>query len=191
VFAADGFVATFVEQDTRIITVVDNRVSHQLHPLFPLTSFTVFFCISGRHCLYQTYTVAGFYILFPRSSVHPANQIRVSFHHQVIRKIAQPGRYGQTYCRPFVAGALCIPFHLDNTVVQPYLSFREAGLAEAGAGTDFVEYLIIIIFQSGFYRIQVTISPTPEVKIMKDGRCFYRLSLSGFQSHFITLESFH
>ena len=81
---ADRFVSTFIEQDTGIVAIINDSVTHQLHPLFPLASFTVFFRITGRHCLYQTYTVARFYILFPRSDVHPANQVGITLHHQVV-----------------------------------------------------------------------------------------------------------
>ena len=154
-FTADSFVATFVEQDTRVVAVINDCIAHQFHPLLPLASLTVFFRISGRHCLYQTYTVARFYILFPWSDVHPTNQVCISFYHQTIREVAQPGWYGQTHCRPFIAGTLCISLHLDNTVVQFYFSFNKACFTESGAGADFIEYLIVVIFQGSFYRIQV------------------------------------
>ena len=112
VLAADGFVTRFVEQDTRIVTIVDDGIAHQFGALFPLASFPVFLRVAGGHGLDKAYTVARFHILLPGSDVHPAYQIGITLYHQAIAVIAQPGGNGDTQSGPLVAGALCESFHL-------------------------------------------------------------------------------
>ena len=58
VFTADGLVAAFVEDDTRIVAVVDDGVAHHLLALFPAAAVDIFFGITGREHLHETYSVA-------------------------------------------------------------------------------------------------------------------------------------
>ena len=73
VLQSDGFVATFIKQDTGIITVVNDSIAHQFCPLFPLTTSAIFFRITGGHRLNESDTVARFHVLLPGSDVHPAD----------------------------------------------------------------------------------------------------------------------
>ena len=187
VFLADGFIATFIENDTRIVTVIDNGIAHQFGTLFPLASLAVLFRITGRHGLDQTYTVARFDVLFPWTDVHPTNQIGIAFHHHTVAIVAQPGRYTHAHSRPLVAGALGKPFHLEHTVVQPDFTIRKTGLAETGTGSHFV-HLLAIHPQTGLHGIQIAIAPAPEMKAFHFGLSFQGSAFTGFQESFLALE---
>ena len=187
VFLADGFIATFIENDTRIVTVIDNGIAHQFGTLFPLASLAVLFRITGRHGLNQTYTVARFDVLFPWTDVHPTNQIGIAFYHHTVAIVAQPGRYTHAHSRPLVAGALGKPLHLEHTVVQPDFTIRKTGLAETGTGRHFV-HLLAIHPQTGLHGIQIAIAPAPEMEVFHFGFSFQCSGFTGFQNGFFALE---
>ena len=84
VFLADVLVATFVKDNTGVIAVVDDGVTHEFNPLFPLAPRRVLFRVTGWHGLNQPNPVARLHILFPRRDMHPTHQVSVAFHHQVV-----------------------------------------------------------------------------------------------------------
>ena len=139
VFAADALVATFVEDDGRIIPVIDNGVAHQLGTLMPTCSLHILLGITSRHGLDETDTVARLDVLLPRRHVHPTYKIAARLHHQGIAIVAEPGRHRDAHTRPLVAGALGIAVHHEYTVVEPYLALTEACLAEARPCNDRVD----------------------------------------------------
>ena len=143
VFPTDRLISTFVKQDTRIVTIINDGITHQFSPLSPLASFTVFFCITGLHCLDQPYAVTRFNVLFPWSDMHPANQVGIIFHHQSIAIVTQPCRNAHSYSRPFIAGTLGKPLHLDYAIIQPYHTFPKASFAETCPGSYFI-YLFTV-----------------------------------------------
>ena len=135
----DTEVATLVKDDTRIIPIVNNCISHQLGALLPAGTVDIFLCITGRHRLEQAHTVARLNVLFPGTDVHPAYHIAARLHHQRIRVVAQPGWNTDTHAGPFVRSALGITMHHQTTVVQIEFAVAERCLTEAGAGDDAVE----------------------------------------------------
>ena len=165
VLTTDRLIATFIKQDTRIIAVINDSVTHQFCTLFPLTSFTIFLGITGLHSLNQSYTVTRLDILFPRSDMHPAHKVRIALYHQMIAIIAQPGRHAHPDSRPFIARPLCKALHLNNAIIQPDHSFTETRFTESGTGSDLV-YFPAIYPQTCLYRIQIAISPTPEMQVV-------------------------
>src|SRR5258708_29348099 len=95
VLFADAFVAGLVEENAGIVAIADTRTSHEIEPLLPPAARHVALGITRGHPLAQTDAVAGFDILFPRSDMHPADQVGVIFHHKLVAEVAQPGRDGQ------------------------------------------------------------------------------------------------
>ena len=85
---ADALVAALVEEDGRVVAVVDNGISHQFAALLPLSSLAVLLGITRRHCLDKAHAVARFNILLPGSDVHPSHQIASRTHHQVVGVVA-------------------------------------------------------------------------------------------------------
>lgn len=137
---ADGLVSTFVEDDTRIVAVVDNGVAHHLFALLPAAAFDIFFGITGREHLHESHSVARLDILFPRGDVHPSHEVGIAFDHEPVGVVAQPRRNRHTHTGPFVAGALGIALELDYPVVEPYLAVSETGLAESGRRHHLIDY---------------------------------------------------
>ena len=168
VFATDGLITTFVEDDTRIVAVVDDDIAHQFGALFPLAALAVFLCIAGRQHLHGTHAVAALDVLLPGGDVHPAEEVGIALYGQSVAVIAHPGRHAQADTRPLVASALGIAFELQHAVVDPHLAFAEACLAETCAGHHFVHH-VAIYNEACFYLIQITVSPTPEVQVAEWG----------------------
>ena len=162
VFTADALVTTFIEDDTGIVAVIYDGIAHQLLALLPLDALTILFCITCRHGLEQSDSVARLDILFPRGHMHPTDQITIGLHHQVVAVVAQPGWHTQSYGRPLIRGALGIAFQLEYAFVEPELPLSEAGLTEACSRGDFICSLTIHQ-QSRFDGIKITISPRPEM----------------------------
>ena len=75
VFAAHTLITAFVEDDARVVAVVDDGFLHQFQALFPSAVEDILLCITCWHRLNQSHTVAALDILFPRADVHPANQV--------------------------------------------------------------------------------------------------------------------
>ena len=136
VLAADALVATLVEEYRGVVAVIDDGIAHQFRALCPSRSFHILLCITGRHCLNQSYTVTRLNVLLPRCDMHPAHHIATRFHHQPVRIVAQPGRHGEAHARPFVRRALGIAVYHQTAVVQPYLTILEQSLAETGTCHD-------------------------------------------------------
>ena len=80
-FATDAFVATFIEQNRGVVTVVNDSVAHQSRALLPAGTLHILLGITGRHGLWQSYTVAAFDVLLPWCDVHPAHHVRAALHH--------------------------------------------------------------------------------------------------------------
>ena len=190
-FTADRLITTFVKQDTRVITVIDNGIAHQFRTLFPLAALTVFLRIAGRHGLNKADTVARLHILFPGSDVHPADKVRIAFHHEAIGVVTQPCGDGKPHCRPFIAGTLGIALHLDDAVVQPYLSPAELCLAETGTGHNLVKNITAVVQQSRIHGVQIAVSPAPEVQFAHIGSGFHGSRLTGFQHCLAAMEGLH
>ena len=187
VLTTDGLVAAFIENDARIVTIVNNGIAHQLDTLFPLAALAVFLRIAGRHGLHQAHAVARLDVLLPGRDVHPAHQIGVAFHHQAVTIVAQPSRNAHAHARPFVAGALGKTFHLNDAIIQPDHSFTEAGLAETCPCTDFVHFLAIHP-EAGLHHVQIAVAPAPEVETVYLGRRLQDGLLAGLHDDGSTLE---
>ena len=138
---ADALVAALVEEDGRVVAVVDDGISHQFAALLPLSALAVLLGITRRHCLDKAHSVARFNILLPGGDVHPAHQIASRTHHQVVGVVTQPGRHTHANARPFVRSALGIAVHHQHAVVEPDLTFGETCLAEACACLHRIEGL--------------------------------------------------
>ena len=147
VFAAHTLITAFVEDDARVVAVVDDGFLHQFQALFPSSAFHVSFGITGWHCLNQAHSVAALDVLLPRAYVHPANQVAARFHHQLVAVVAQPGRNAHAHARPLVGGALRIAVHHDGTIVEIELAFAKLGLAETGLGDDIVYLAAVVCLQ--------------------------------------------
>ena len=163
VLFADRFVSAFVENNARIIPVINNGIAHQFGALSPSAIVYISFSITGRHCLHQTYAVARFYILFPGCYVHPADKISVAFHHHIVGIIAHPGRNRHTDSGPFVTCSLSVTFHLDYAVVEPHFSFAKFCFPESGHCRDFIHYFSIDQ-QFCPHIVQITVAPAPEIQ---------------------------
>ena len=183
----NGLVAAFVEDDARIVAIVDDGVAHQLDTLFPLATLTIFFRIASRHGLHQAHAIARLDVLLPRRDVHPAYQIGVAFHHHTVAIVAQPSRNAHAHTRPFVTGALGKTFHLDDAVVQPDHAIAEAGLAETGPRADFV-HLLAIHPEAGLHHVQIAVTPAPEMETVYLGRSLQDGLLAGFHDNGSALE---
>ena len=70
---ADRFVAAFVENYAGIVSVIDDRVAHQLNTLFPAPPRNVLLRIACGHRFHQADAVARLHILLPGCHVHPAD----------------------------------------------------------------------------------------------------------------------
>ena len=175
VLAADALVATLVEQNAGIVTVVDDGIAHQVLALLPPRSFNVLLGITGRHGLNQSDTVARLDVLLPGRDVHPSDQVAVRLHHQSVGVVAEPGRNGKSHTRPLVRSALRIAVHHQHAVVQPYLSLGESCLAETGARDHLVVLRVkvhrtgigTVLGQIGLDGIEITIAPRPEVQSLE------------------------
>ena len=195
VFTADGLVAAFVEDDTRIVAVVDDGVAHHLLALFPAAAVDIFFGISGREHLHESHSVARLDILFPGGDVHPSHEVGVALDHEPVGVVAQPRRNRHAHTRPFVAGALGIALELDYPVVEPYLAVTETGLAESGRRHHFIDHFPVDQ-QSGGDPVEVTVSPAPQVYVVERGRGregdgllgFYGLRLAGERTYLFPLD---
>ena len=165
VFARNGLVAAFVEEDAGIVAVVDDGIAHQLRALFPLTSLAVFLGVARGHGLNQPHAVARFDVLFPRRHVHPAHEVGVALDHQPVAVIAQPCRNTHADGGPFVRGTLGEAFELQHAVVEPDLAFGEAGFAESGAGFHGIDYISRTgVDQLRYDVVEITVAPTPKVQ---------------------------
>ena len=191
VFTTDALVATLIEDDRRIIAIIDDGITHQVGTLLPARALHIFLCITGRHSLQQSYPVARLYILLPWSDVHPAYQIASRLYHQVVGVVAKPRRNGESHSRPLVAGALGIAMHHQTAIVKPYLSFAKTGLAETRTdnyfvitGTQVQRFVVCpILCQIAFDSIEITIAPRPEMQsaqLLQDADSTYltRLQMS-------------
>ena len=138
-FTADALVAALVEEYGGIVAVIDDGIAHQLCALRPARPLHVLLGIAGGHGLDESHTVARLDILLPRSDVHPTHKVGSRLHHQTVGVVAEPGRDAHPYPRPLVRGALGIAVYHQHAVVEPYLAFAEAGLAETRAGDDLVK----------------------------------------------------
>ena len=191
VLTADALVATLVEQDAGIVTVVDDGIAHQVLALLPPRSFNVLLGITGGHGLNQSDTVARLDVLLPGCDVHPSDQIAVRLHHQSVGIVAEPGRNGKSHARPLVRSALRIAMHHQHAVVQPYLSLGESCLAETGAGNDLIVLCVkvhrtgigTVLGQIGLDGVEITIAPRPEVHSLEFSMHGDVSGFAGLQRH--------
>ena len=190
VFAADALVATFVEDNGRIIPIIDDGVAHQFRTLVPTGTFHVLLSITGRHGLDQAHTVARLDVLLPRRHVHPAHEVSTRFHHQGIAVVAKPGRDRDAYARPLVACALGIAVHHKYTVVEPYLALTEARLTEASPCGDYVDGGTVD-HEGRLHGIQVAVAPRPEVQTTDRLLGFEYARLTRLHDNGFTLELGH
>ena len=151
--AADTLVATLIEEDTWIVAIVDDSITHQQRTLFPSSAFYIFLCIASRHSLDKTHTVATLYILLPRCNVHPSNQVTSRLHLQIVAIVAQPCRHTHTHVWPLIACALSISVHHYNTVVEPHLAFCKLCLTETSASNDLIYLLTGIIYEECLHGV--------------------------------------
>ena len=75
---ADLVVSAFVEDDRRVVAIVDDGIAHQHHAVIPTAVIYIFLRIAGRHRHHQTQAVERTNVLFARSDVHPAYEIAVA-----------------------------------------------------------------------------------------------------------------
>ena len=172
VLAADAFVAAFVEEYRGVVAVVNDGIAHQFAALLPLSSLAVLLGIARRHGLDEAHAVARFDILLPGGDVHPAHQVAARTHHQVVRVVAQPGRYAHAHAGPFVRSALGIAVHHQHAVVEPDLAFGKTCLAEARACLHRVEGLAACD-EAGPDVVEVSVAPRPEVHAAESARSTY------------------
>ena len=139
----DAEVATLVENDGGVVTVIDNGIAHELGTLLPARSFHVLLGIACRHGLDESHAVARLNVLLPGANVHPAHQVATTFHNEVVRVIAQPGRDADAYAGPFVGSALSIAMHHHAAVVQVELAVFEFCFTEACTSGNLVELVFL------------------------------------------------
>ena len=169
VLAAYALVAALIEENRRIVAVVDDGIAHQGRALLPAGTLHILLGITGGHGLWQSNAVTTLDVLFPWSHVHPAYHIAAAFHHQAIAIVAQPGRHADAYTRPLIGGPLGIAMHHHHAVIQPYLALAKACLAETGPSED-----PIVLCGSSFerfaqirlHRVEIPIPPRPEVQAL-------------------------
>ena len=138
VLTADALVAALIEENRGIVAVVDDCISHQFCTLIPTRTGDIFLCITGRHGLNQSHTVARLDILFPWGDMHPAYEVAIRLHHQVIAVVAEPGRNRYAHSRPLIRGTLSVSMHHQYPVVEPYFTLTELGLSETGTCDDII-----------------------------------------------------
>ena len=73
VLTADALVAAFVEDDARVVAVVDDGIAHQAGALRPAGALHVLLSVASGHGLEQAYAVAALNVLLPRRYVHPTH----------------------------------------------------------------------------------------------------------------------
>ena len=155
----DAEVATFIENDGRVVAVVDDGVAHQCGALLPARAIDILLGIAGRHGLEQAHTVARLDVLLPRADVHPADEIASRLHHQTVAVVAHPCRDGESHAWPLVGGALGIAMHHQHAVVEVEHAILELRLAESRACDHHVVGGIQFVTQIGFDGIEIAIAP--------------------------------
>ena len=189
--AAHAPVSAFIEDDARVVAVVNDGFLHQFQALFPSAVEDILLCITCWHRLNQSHTVAALDILFPRADVHPANQVTARFYHQFVTVVAQPGRNAHTHARPLVGGALRIAVHHDGTVVEIELAFTELGLAETGLGHHIINLASVIRLQEGLHGVEISISPAPEVGVVQESAHLHCLGFAWLQGISFAIKMAH
>ena len=154
VLTADALVTTFVEEDTGVVAIIDDGIAHHFGALSPAWSFHVFLSITCWHGLWQTNAVARLDVLLPWCHVHPSHHVTTRLHDEPIAEVAEPCRYRQPDTRPLVRRTLSVAMNHHHTVVKPYLTFTEAGLAESRSCGHLVS-----IIQRALHGIKVAIAP--------------------------------
>ena len=191
VLAAHALVTALVEDDARVVAVVDDGFLHQFQALFPSAVEDIFLCITCWHRLNQSHTVAALDVLFPRADVHPANQVTARFYHQFVAVVAQPGRNAHAHARPLVGGALRIAVHHDGTVVEIELAFTKLGFAETGFGHYIVYLAAVVCLQEGLHGVEITISPAPEVGVVQESAHLHGLGFTWLQGVSLAIKMAH
>ena len=161
---ADALVATFVEEDAGVVSVIDDGIGHHADALFPLASRSVLLGVAGRHRLGQADAVARLDVLTPRHRVHPTNQVSAALDHEVVAVVAQPGRHIGAHAGPLVRRALRIAVNHHHAVVQSQQSVgAELRLSEARHGGHTVDDGAV-----GHERrrdvVEVGLAPCPELQ---------------------------
>lgn len=139
----DPVVAGFVEDDAGAVPVVDDCVAHELRALRPAPACCVAFGVARRQGLEQAQAIERLDVLFPWGDVHPADEGGVTGEDEAVREIGEPGWDGAAEGGPFVCCALGIAFEVEGAVVELKRAVGELGLAEAGAGLDGVDGVVV------------------------------------------------
>ena len=172
VLSRDALVATLIEENARVVAVVDDGVAHQFRPLAPVASSHVFLSIACWHGLDKSHAVARLHILLARGDMHPSDEVPSRLDHEIVGVVRHPSRNVDSHCRPFVGGALGIAMHHDDAVVEPYFPFCEFRLTESSPGADFIlNTLFTFDSESGFHSVEVAVAPRPEVHVVEFLAC--------------------
>ena len=84
VLLADLVVATLVEDNGRVVAVIDDGIAHDLLALFPATVVDILLSIAGRHGLDESQAVERLNILLHRRDMHPAEEVTIALQHQAV-----------------------------------------------------------------------------------------------------------
>ncbi len=187
----DALVATLIEEDTGIVATIDNGVTHEFHTMLPLPSGPILLGIARRHGLNQSHAVAAFHILFPRGDVHPSHEVAPRLHLQLIAVIRKPCRNTHPHARPLVACALGVAMNHDDPVVEPNLPLGKAGLPESSTHDVFIHHNAVVGNQSCLHRVEIAISPTPEMRIVEPPLGVHHARFTGLKRMFPTLKPAH
>ena len=172
VFSADTLVATLIEEDARVVAIVDNGVAHQRRALCPPCPLHVFLGVTGRHGLYESHAVARLHILFPRCDMHPAHEVATRLDNETVAIVTHPCRHADAHGRPLVAGALRVAVHHDNAVVEPYFALAKTSFTEACADDDLIRLRVkrqrVVgsrsLCQESLHGVEISIPPRPEMQ---------------------------
>ena len=154
----DDIIASFIEDDRRIVPVVYDSIAHEFQTLLPPPSRDIFLGIAGRHSLYKSQTVEGTHILLRGRNMHPPEEIAVTLQHEAIGVVAHPRRNRNAHSRPLVRGTLGKALELQHPVIEVEHAVTEGCLAEACL------YVLPVCFPAinaddAAYGIKVSVAP--------------------------------
>ena len=152
VLPTDRFIAALVEEYAGVVAVIYDGIAHEFHAVLPLAPLSILFGIAGWHGLDEAHAVTRLHILLPWCHMHPPHEVGVALHHHAVRVVAEPCRHTHAHGGPLIAGTLGEALHHQHAVVEPYLTFGKACLAEARAQGGLIKYCTLL-YHTALHRV--------------------------------------
>ncbi len=103
---------------------------------------------------------------------------RLALPSTTITEVAYPRRQVYSQRRPFVGCALRVTVHLHDSPIYFDQAVAKLRFAKAGAGVNLINDLSVAL-QNGFYCIEISIAPAPEIQIIHPFRSLNNFCLPG------------